>query len=40
VINGHVTYEGYYVDGATVEKIETDRVTININGQKAILRLF
>lgn len=40
VINGHVAYEGYYVDGAIVEKIETDRVTIDIHGQKAVLRLF
>jgi hypothetical protein len=39
VINGHVTYEGYYVDGATVEKIESDRVTLDIKGQKALLRL-
>jgi hypothetical protein len=39
VINGRVTYEGYYVDGATVAKIETDRVTLDIKGQKGILRL-
>jgi hypothetical protein len=39
VINGRVAYEGYYVDGATVEKIETDRVTLDIRGQKALLRL-
>ncbi len=39
VINGRVTYEGYYVDGATVEKIEADRVTLDIKGQKALLRL-
>jgi hypothetical protein len=40
VINGRAAYEGYYVDGATVEKIEADRVTIDIHGQKAVLRLF
>ncbi len=39
VINGRDAYEGYYVDGATVEKIETDRVTLDIKGQKALLRL-
>jgi hypothetical protein len=39
VINGRVAYEGYYIDGATVEKIEADRVTIDIKGQKALLRL-
>ena len=39
VINGRVTYEGYYVDGATVDKIEADRVTLDIKGQKALLRL-
>jgi hypothetical protein len=39
VINGRVTYEGYYVDGAIVEKIETDRVTLDIKGQKELLRL-
>ncbi len=39
IINGRATYEGYYVDGAIVEKIEADRATINVNGQKAVLRL-
>jgi len=39
VINGHVAYEGYYVDGAIVEKIETDRVTLDVKGQKELLRL-
>jgi len=39
VINGRDAYEGYYIDGATVEKIETDRVTLDIKGQKALLRL-
>jgi hypothetical protein len=40
VINGRVAYEGYYIDGATVEKIDTDRVTIDVKGQKLVLRLF
>ena len=39
VINGRVAFEGYYIDGATVEKIESDRVTLDIKGQKGILRL-
>jgi len=39
VINGRVAYEGYYVDGAIVDKIEADRVTINVNGQEELLRL-
>ncbi len=39
VINGRVAYEGYYVDGAIVEKIETDRVTLDVKGQKELLRL-
>jgi hypothetical protein len=39
VINGRVTYEGYYVDGATVVKIESDRVTLDIKGQNELLRL-
>jgi hypothetical protein len=39
IINGRATYEGYYVDGAIVEKIEDDRATINVNGQKTVLRL-
>jgi hypothetical protein len=40
VLNGRVAYEGYYIDGATVEKIETDRITIDVKGQKAVLRLY
>ncbi|HVM61837.1 MAG TPA: hypothetical protein VMV72_13325 [Verrucomicrobiae bacterium] len=39
VINGRVAYEGYYIDGATIEKIESDRVTLDIKGQKELLRL-
>ena len=40
VLNGRVAYEGYYIDGATLEKIEPDRVTLDVKGQKAVLRLF
>jgi hypothetical protein len=40
VLNSRVVYEGYYVDGATVEKIEPDRVTLDVKGQKVVLRLF
>jgi len=40
VVNGRVAYEGYYVDGATLEKIDPDRVTLDVKGQKAVLRLF
>jgi len=40
VLNGRVTYEGYFVDGATVKKIETDRVTLDVKGQEVVLRLF
>jgi hypothetical protein len=39
IINGHVAYEGYYIDGATVVKIETDRVLLDVKGQKGVLRL-
>ena len=40
VVNGRVAYEGYYIDGATLEKIDPDRVTLDVKGQKAVLRLF
>jgi hypothetical protein len=40
VLNGRVAYEGYYIDGATVKKIEGDRVTIDANGREQVLRLF
>jgi hypothetical protein len=39
IVNGRVAYEGYYIDGATLEKIEPDRVTLDVKGQKALLRL-
>jgi hypothetical protein len=41
VLNGRTVYEGYSVDGATVKKIERDRVTLDIPGQPdTVLRLF
>jgi hypothetical protein len=40
VLNGRVAYEGYYIDGATLEKIDPDRVTLDVKGQKTVLRLF
>jgi hypothetical protein len=40
VLNGRVAYEGYFIDGATVKKIERDRITIDDHGREAVLRLF
>jgi hypothetical protein len=40
VLNGRVAYEGYYIDGATVKKIEHDRVTVEVVGRETVLRLF
>jgi len=40
VLNGRVAYEGYYIDGATVKKIETDRAILDVRGQEVVLRLF
>lgn len=40
VLNGRVAYEGYFIDGATVKKIETDRVTLDVKGHEVVLRLF
>lgn len=40
VLNGRVAYEGYYIDGATVKKIERDRVTVEVTGRETVLRLF
>jgi hypothetical protein len=40
VLDARVVYEGYYINGATVEKIENDRVTLDVNGQKIVRRLF
>ena len=40
VVNGRVVYEGHYVDGATVRKIERDRITLELAGREQVLRLF
>ena len=40
VLNGRVVYEDHYVDGATIKKIERDRVTLDVNGRETVLRLF
>jgi hypothetical protein len=39
LLNGHMVYEGSDFDGGTVDKIESDRVTINAKGQNIVLRL-
>jgi hypothetical protein len=40
VLNGHAVYESSYVDGATVKKIERDRVTlVDAQGKEIVLRL-
>jgi hypothetical protein len=40
VLNGRIAYEGYFIDGATIKKIETDRVTLDVKGREVVLRLF
>ena len=40
VINGKIVSETQFVDGATIKKIERDRVTLEIAGRESILRLF
>jgi hypothetical protein len=40
VLNGRVAYEGYYIDGATVKKIDARTVALDINGREMLLRLF
>ena len=40
VLNSRVVYEGFFIDGATVEKIGPDRVTLDVAGQKVVRRLF
>jgi len=40
VLDGRVAYEGYFINGATVKKIETDRVTLDVKGHDIVLRLF
>ena len=40
VLNGRIAYEGYYIDGATVKKIEGNHITIDVSGREQVLRLF
>ncbi len=40
VVDGHLCYEGYSVDGATVKKIDIDHVTLDVKGHELILHLF
>ena len=40
VLNGRMAYEGYYIDGATLKKIDQDHATIEVNGREQVLRLF
>lgn len=40
VLNGRVIYETQYVDGATVKRIERDRVTLEVGGREVVARLF
>jgi len=40
VLDSRVVYEGYYINGATVEKIEANRITLDVDGQKVVRRLF
>jgi hypothetical protein len=39
-INGRIVAVSNYVDGAIIKKIERDRVTLDIKGREAVLRLF
>jgi len=39
LLNGHMLNEGSDIDGATVEKIDSDRVTLNVKGQPLVLQL-
>jgi hypothetical protein len=39
IVNGHMVYEGSDIDGATVDKIESERVLLDVKGQKALLPL-
>ena len=40
VLNGRTVYEQHLVDGATVKRIERDRVTLVVGGKEQVLRLF
>ena len=39
-VNGQLRYEGQFIDGATVQKIERDRVTLVVKGRTIVKRLF
>ncbi|HUJ11592.1 MAG TPA: hypothetical protein VL171_16385 [Verrucomicrobiae bacterium] len=39
VLNGRIAYEGDYIDGATVKKIDHDHATIEVSGRERELRL-
>ena len=40
IINGQLRSVNQYIDGATIKKIERDRVTIEVDGHEQVLRLF
>ncbi|MCG3146970.1 MAG: hypothetical protein PCFJNLEI_00406 [Verrucomicrobiae bacterium] len=40
IINGRLLRDGQYVDGAIVQKIERDRVLLNLDGREIVVRLF
>jgi hypothetical protein len=40
IINGHVTYEGSSIGGATVKSIDRDHAVLNMDGRESVLRLF
>jgi len=40
IINGQLRSVNQYVDGATIKKIERDRVTLEVDGHEQVLRLF
>ncbi len=40
IINGHVVAREQFVDGAIVKAVESDRVTLTVNGRDVVVRLF
>jgi len=40
IINGHVVAREQFVDGAVVKAVESDRVTLTVNGRDVVVRLF
>ncbi len=40
IINGHVVTREQFVDGAVVKAVESDRVTLTVNGRDVVVRLF